>query len=290
MATEQAWTLGQLLDWTGKHLAQKGLESPRLDAEVLLAHVVGCKRIDLYGLRHGEEASAEMRQKFKELIRRRIEGAPVAYLVGKKEFYGLDFAVGPAVLIPRPDTENLLTEALTQARQLESPKIVDVGVGSGCVAVTLAKKLAAADVTAIDISADALAQAKANADKHGVLNRIRFMLGDLLAPLDRAAQFDVIASNPPYIATEDIPTLPIGVRDYEPRAALDGGPGGYVILERLAEQAPSYLKSGGFLIVEIGAPQEKRARDILQSHAEFRLGPTIFDHSGHPRVLKAQRR
>jgi release factor glutamine methyltransferase len=286
---EQAWTLGALLDWTGKHLAQKGSESPRLDAEVLLAHVVGCKRIDLYGLRHGEEASAEMRQKYKDLIRRRIEGAPVAYLVGRKEFYGFDFAVGPAVLIPRPDTEHLLTEALTEAKKIESPRIVDVGVGSGCVAVTIAKKLAAADVTAIDISSDALAQAKANADKHGVLNRIRFMLGDLLAPLDRAERFDVIASNPPYIATEDLPKLPIGVRDYEPRAALDGGPGGYVILERLAEQAPRYLKSGGFLIVEIGAPQEKRARDILQSHAEFRLGPTIFDHSGHPRVLKAQR-
>jgi release factor glutamine methyltransferase len=230
-----------------------------------------------------------MRQKYKDLIRRRIEGAPVAYLVGKKEFYGLDFAVGPAVLIPRPDTEHLLTEALTEAKKFESPKIVDVGVGSGCVAVMLAKKLAAADVTAIDISADALAQAKANADKHGVLQRIRFMLGDLLAPLDRAEPFDVIASNPPYIATEDIPKLPIGVRDYEPRAALDGGPGGYVILERLAEQALRYLKPGGFLIVEIGAPQEKRARDILQSHAEFRVGPTIFDHSGHPRVLKAQR-
>src|SRR4051794_20039520 len=121
MATEQAWTLGQLLDWTGKHLAQKGSESPRLDAEVLLAHVVGCKRIDLYGLRHGEEASVEMREKFKDLIRRRIEGAPVAYLVGKKEFYGLDFAVGPAVLIPRLDTEHLVTEALSEAKKIESP-------------------------------------------------------------------------------------------------------------------------------------------------------------------------
>jgi release factor glutamine methyltransferase len=288
MVTEQAWTLGQLLDWTGKHLAQKGSESPRLDAEVLLAHVVGCKRIDLYGLRHGEEATNEIRQRYKDIIRRRIEGAPVAYLVGKKEFYGLDFAVGPAVLIPRPDTEHLLTEVLAETKKADTPRVVDVGVGSGCVAVTLAKTLPAAEVTAIDISPDALAQAKANADKHGVSSRIRFLLGDLLTPIGAAERFDVIASNPPYIATEDIPKLPVGVRDYEPRAALDGGPGGYVVLEKLAGQAFGFLKSGGFLIVEIGAPQEKRAREILQG-CSYRLGPTIFDHSGHPRVLKAQR-
>lgn len=289
MATEQAWTLGQLLDWTGKHLAQKGSEFPRLDAEVLLAHVVGCKRIDLYGLRHGEEATTEVRQKYKDLIRRRVEGAPVAYLVGKKEFYGLDFSVGPAVLIPRPDTEHLLTEVLAEAKKLAAPKVVDVGVGSGCVAVTLAKKMPTANVTAIDINADALTQAKINADKHGVLDKIRFLRGDLLAPLESDERFDIIASNPPYIATEDIPALPIGVREFEPRVALDGGPGGYVILERLADQTRRLLKPGGFLIVEIGSPQEKRARDILQSYTEYRLSPTIFDHSGHPRVLKAQR-
>jgi release factor glutamine methyltransferase len=223
------------------------------------------------------------------LIRRRVEGSPVAYLVGKKEFYGLDFAVGPAVLIPRPDTEHLLTEVLAEAKKIAAPKVVDVGVGSGCVAVTLAKKLPAAEVTAIDVGPEALAQAKANADKHGVHKRIRFVLGDLLTPIDAAERFDLIASNPPYIATDDIPKLPVGVRDFEPRLALDGGPGGYVVFERLADQAHFFLKPGGFLIVEIGAPKEKRARDILQSHPEYRLGPTIFDHSGHPRVLKAQR-
>jgi release factor glutamine methyltransferase len=286
---EPIWTLGALLDWTGKHLAQKGSESPRLDAEVLLAHVVGCKRIDLYGMRHGEEATPDVRQRYKDLIRRRIEGAPVAYLVGKKEFYGLDFAVGPAVLIPRPDTEHLLTEALAEAKKLTTPRVIDIGVGSGCVAVTLAKKLPAADVTATDLSPEALAQAKTNADKHGVLSRIRFVLGDLLTPIDAAERFDVIASNPPYIATEDLPKLPVGVREFEPRMALDGGPGGYGALERLAEQARAFLKPGGFLIVEIGAPQEKRAREIMQRYSEYRLGPTIFDHSGHPRVLKAQR-
>jgi release factor glutamine methyltransferase len=289
MAAEQAWTLGQLLDWTGKHLAQKGSEFPRLDAEVLLAFTVGCKRIDLYGLRHGEEASADVRHRYKDLIRRRVEGCPVAYLVGKKEFYGLDFAVGPAVLIPRPDTELLVAETLAEAKKTAAAKIVDIGTGSGCVAVTVAKRLPSAEVTATDVSPDALAQAKANADKHGVLERIRFVEGDLLAPLAKAERFDIVASNPPYIATEDIPKLPAGVRDYEPRLALDGGPGGYAVLERLADQARAYLKPSGFLIVEIGAPQEKRAREILQSSGDYRVGPTIFDHSGHPRVLKAQR-
>lgn len=285
---EQAWTLGSLLDWTGKHLAQKGSESPRLDAEVLLAHVVGCKRIDLYGMRHGEQASAEVRQKFKDLIRRRIEGCPVAYLVGKKEFYGLEFAVGPAALIPRPDTELLVVETLAEAKKLDAPKVVDVGTGSGCVAVTLAKHLPKVEVTAIDLSPEALAQAKANAAKHGVEGRIRFVQGDLFGPLAKGDRFDLIASNPPYIATEDLPKLPVGVREYEPKLALDGGAGGFAVLERLVEQARAFLKPGGFLIVEIGSPQEKRGREIFERYGEYQLGPTIFDHSGHPRVLKAR--
>ena len=289
MAAEQAWTLGALLDWTGKHLAQKGSESPRLDAEVLLAHVVGCKRIDLYGMRHGEEATPEVRQKYKDLIRRRVEGCPVAYLVGKKEFYGLEFAVGPAVLIPRPDTEHLLVETLAEAKKLVAAIVLDIGVGSGCIAVSLAKSLPTAVVTAVDISPDALVQAKKNAEKHGVQNRIRFVKGDVFVGLESSERFDVIASNPPYIATADIAALPVGVREYEPRLALDGGAGGYVVFERLVDQARGFLKPGGYLIVEIGSPQEKRAREIVASHKEYRLSPTIFDHSGHPRVIKAQR-
>lgn len=287
---EQAWTLGALLDWTGKHLAQKGAESPRLDAEVLLAHVVGCKRIDLYGLRHGEEASPEIRQRYRDLIRRRLEGSPVAYLVGRKEFYGLDFKVNSAVLIPRPDTETVVVEALAAAKPIASPRILDLGTGSGCIAVTLAKQLPAAHVVAVDISPEALAVARGNADKHGVADRVRFLEGDLFAPLDPADRFDIVASNPPYIPTDDIPNLPLGVRAYEPHRALDGGGDGFQILQRIADSARRFLAPGGWLIVEIGSPQHDRARAILSAIPDYELSPTVFDASRHPRVLKARRR
>jgi release factor glutamine methyltransferase len=289
VSTEQAWTLGGLLDWTAKHLAQKGVEFPRLDAEVLLANAVGCKRIDLYGVRFAEAASPEARQKYRELIRKRIEGCPVAYLVGKKEFYGLEFAVGPAVLIPRPDTEVLLIEALGEAKKRTKPRLLDLGTGSGCLPVALARQLKDADVSAVDVSPDALAVARGNAEKHGVADRIRFLQGDLFAALPAGETFDVIVSNPPYIASEDIPKLPVGVRQYEPHLALDGGPGGFTVFDRLVDQARGFLRPGGYLMIEIGAPQETHARQKIAAFPEYRLGPTVFDSARHPRVLKAQR-
>jgi len=286
--TEQTWTLGALLDWTAKHLAQKDAEFPRLDAEVLLAHVVGCKRIDLYGLRFAEEASPEVRNKYKELIRRRIEGCPVAYLVGKKEFHGLEFQVSPAVLIPRPDSEHVVLECLALAKGMAAPRILDVGTGSGNLAVTLAKVLPAAQVTAIDKSADALAVAKTNAARQGVLEKMRFLQGDLLDPIPAGELFHFVMSNPPYIAQEDIGKLAPGVRDFEPHLALDGGPGGFTLFDRLIEQARRYLQPGGYLLVEIGSPQEKEARERLGRYKEYELAPTIHDYSRHPRVLKAK--
>jgi release factor glutamine methyltransferase len=286
---DQTWTLGALLDWTAKHLAQKGAEFPRLDAEVLLAHAVGCRRIDLYGLRFAEEATADVRQKYKELIRRRIEGCPVAYLVGKKEFHGLEFEVGPAVLIPRPDSEHVVLECLALAKGLAAPLIIDIGVGSGNLAVTLAKTLPKAELTATDRSADALQVAKTNAAKHGVLDRIRFFQGDLFEPIPAGETFDFVVSNPPYIAREAIDTLPPGVRDFEPRLALDGGPGGFAVLERLVSQTAARLRQAGHLIIEIGAAQEKKARELIAANPAYELAATAHDYAGHPRVLKARR-
>jgi release factor glutamine methyltransferase len=288
--SEPTWTLGALLDWTAKHLAQKGAEFPRLDAEVLLAHAAGCKRIDLYGLRFAEEAAPAVRNKYKELIRRRIEGCPVAYLVGKKEFHGLEFQVSPAVLIPRPDSEHVVIECLALAKTLPAPRILDIGTGSGSLAVTLAKSLRAAQVTATDQSADALEVAQANAAKHGVAERVRFLQGDLFDAVPAGETFDVIVSNPPYIAHDDLKNLPAGVRDFEPRLALDGGPGGFAVFDCLISQASGRLKPGGYLLVEIGAPQEKEARLRIGRNAALELAPTIHDYSGHPRVLKARRK
>lgn len=286
---EQVWTLGSLLDWTAKHLAQKGCESPRIDAEVLLAHAVGCKRIDLYGMRHGEEASVDIRKRYRELISRRLDGAPVAYLVGKKEFFGLEFKVSPAVLIPRPDTEVLITACLDLGKKHPQPRIVDVGTGSGCIPIALAKHLPKAEVTTIDMSPEATAIAIENAGKHSVFDRVRFLQGDVLEPV-ASETFDFVVSNPPYIAHEEWAALPSGVRDYEPRLALDGGPGGFDVFNRLIEQARERLVPGGWLVIEIGSPQEKQAREKIEAIADYELFPTILDGSGHPRVLKARRR
>src|SRR5262245_48094636 len=238
--SEAGWTVGGLLDWTARYLAKKGSEYPRLDTEVLLAHALGCRRIDLYA-RYDEPASEEARGRFRELVRRRVEGCPVAYLVGRKEFYSLAFEVGPEVLIPRPDSECVVMECLRLARGLPAPRVLDIGTGSGNLAVAVAHQHKGAQVTAIDLSPGALAVAARNAAKHGVAGRVRFLEGDLFAPLAAGERFDFILSNPPYIAREDIPGLAPGVRDYEPHLALDGGPGGYEVFDRLVARAKEFL-------------------------------------------------
>ncbi len=289
-ATEQVWTLGALLDWTAKHLAAKNVESARLDAEVLLAHVAECKRIDLYGMRFAEVASPEVRQQYRDLIRLRLEGCPVAYLVGRKEFYGLEFKVSRAVLIPRPDSEHVVVECLKVMKPIKEPCILDIGVGSGNLAVSIAKHVPTAQVTAIDKSPDALEIARENAAKHGVAERIRFLEGDLFTPLGKDETFHCIVSNPPYIPEGDVPNLPIGVRNYEPTTALAAGSDGFAVFDRIVAEASARLQAGGHLIIEIGSPQEAPARAKLAAVATLNLLPTIIDSSGHPRVLHAVRR
>lgn len=287
MSTEQTWTLGRLLEWTTNYLRQKGSESPRLDSEVLLAHALGCKRIDLYA-QHGEEAPEQGRQRFRELVRLRVEGCPVAYLVGRKEFFSLEFIVDRSVLIPRPDTECIVGECLRLAKPMTEPTMVDLGTGSGCIAVAVAKHHKTARVTAVDLSPEALAVAASNADKHGVAERLRLVQGDLFASLPPDERFDFILSNPPYIPHEEIAKLAPGVRDYEPHAALDGGGDGFAVFERLIAEAPAYLKPGGWVLIEIGSPQEGGARERIGRHAGYELEKTVHDGSGHPRVLMAR--
>ena len=184
MTVEQPWTVKRLLDWTKPYLAQKGAEFPQLDAEVLLAYALGWKRIELY-TRYEEEPSEETRAKFKELVQQRVKGCPVAYLVGRKEFFSLELEVNRDVLIPRPDTETVVSECLRLMKEMTSPQVLDIGTGSGCLAVAVAKYHKTAQVTAIDVSAAALAVASRNAGKHGVAERIRFLDGDLFAPCGR---------------------------------------------------------------------------------------------------------
>jgi release factor glutamine methyltransferase len=285
---EQDWTVGSLLEWTERYLAQKGVEFPRLDAQVLLAHALACRRIDLYGTRHGEPAGEEVRQRYRELIRKRVEGCPVAYLVGRKEFFSLELEVGPDVLIPRPDSELAVSECLRLAKGVAAPRVLDIGTGSGNLAVAVAKHHPGARVTAVDLSPKALAVAERNAVKHGVAERMHFLGGDLFAPVPAGERFDFILSNPPYIPRDDIAKLAPGVRDYEPHMALDGGPDGYAVLEQLVAGARAFLEPGGYLIVEIGAPQEAEARRRIAAHVGYELAPTVYDYSRHPRVLVAR--
>src|SRR5438132_3502271 len=186
--TTQVWTVGALLAWTEQFLGQKGVESPRLDAQVLLAHALGCRRIDLYA-RSTDEAPEPARAQFRELVRRRVGGCPVAYLVGTKEFYLLPFEVTPAVLIPRPATEALVLAALDRLKPLAAPRVLDIGTGSGCVAISIARQKARATIIATDISAGALAVAARTAARHQVTDRIRCVETDLFAGVGVEAPF-----------------------------------------------------------------------------------------------------
>lgn len=284
----QTWSIGALLDWTARFLAGKGSESPRLDTEVLLAHALGCRRIELY-TRYDEVPSTEARQRFRELVRRRMEGCPVAYLVGAKEFFALRLEVSPAVLIPRPESEFIVMECLRLAQPMSQPLILDLGTGSANIPVAIAKGHPHAQITAVDLSSDALAVAQRNAAYHGVAERIRFLQGDLFDPVPSGERFSFVLSNPPYIAEEDMSILPVGVRDYEPHLALNGGPGGYRIVDRIIAEAEASLQPGGYLILEIGAPQEAHVRQQIELQGGYQLAPTIHDYSGHPRVIQARR-
>jgi release factor glutamine methyltransferase len=260
-----------------------------LDAEVLLAHALDCRRIELY-TRYEETAADDVRGRYRELVRRRVEGCPVAYLVGRKEFFSLTFEVSPAVLIPRPESEFVVLECLRFAKSLAEPRILDIGTGSGNLAVAFAHQHPGSRVTAVDISPLALECATRNAIRHKVADRIRFLQGDLFTPLAVDERFELILSNPPYIPTADIRNLAPGVREYEPHLALDGGPDGFSVFDALVKQAPNHLIPGGYLIVEIGAPQHEPARQHLEAVGVYDLAETVYDGSRHPRVLVAKLR
>jgi len=291
MTEEQPWTVGRLLNWTADFLRDKGADSPRLDAEVLLAHARDCQRIELYTA-FEEEAAEPLRETFRELVRRRAAGTPVAYLVGHREFFSLSFQVTPDVLIPRPESELLVVRILDLAKTQSEEKalrIADVGTGSGILAVCCAKHLPTCSITAIDISPAALKVAQSNAEKHGVADRVEFVCSDLFAELPVPTEYDIIVSNPPYVASAEMPGLATDVRDYEPHLALDGGEQGTEVIERLIPQAVERLRPGGWLLMEIGPGNAELVEQLVAANSGLTPHETIADLAGHPRVVQAQR-
>jgi len=280
--------LGEVLMLAADYLRRRGSPSARLDAEVLLAHVLGFTRLDLY-VQFDRPLMERELAPFRDMIRRRARGEPVAYLVGEREFRSRPFAVNPAVLIPRPETELLVETALEALADAEPGWVVDVGTGSGAIAVTLALEAPSHTVAAVDVSAEALDVARTNARRYGVENAITWLQGDLLAPVAAAgcAPLTAVVSNPPYVATADWERLDATVRDYEPRLALDGGEDGLRVIARLIAESAAHLAPGGFLALEIGAGQQAGVARLL-AEAGFDRVQWHRDGAGHPRVALAR--
>jgi len=294
------------------------IPSHTLAAELLLMHALECDRAWIYG--HPEESlDPDAAEKFRALIARRVAGEPVQYLTGKQEFWGLEFEVTPAVLIPRPETEHVMEVALARLGERgikihmdtgaprETLRVADVGTGSGCLAVALAWELPHAEVVATDISEPALEVARRNAARHGVADRIHFLQRDLLTGLEnidlssvvaqhaappstqRGPLFDLIVSNPPYIARNEAPQLQREVRDHEPHAALFGGPTGTEMYQRLIDQARDLLRDRGILVLELGHDSAEHVRGIFDAQTAWTKVAVTMDLAGIPRVLAAER-
>lgn len=261
-------------------------ERARRDAETLMLHVLGMSRAWL--LAHlDRDLSNDQASRFMQLIERRYRGEPIQYITGETEFYGLPFHVTADVLIPRPETEHLVEKVLELADGFERPRIVDVGTGSGAIAVALAYKLPLAQVTALDISAAAISVARENAERNGVAERIDFKESDLLTKV-AAERFEIVVSNPPYVPRVDRDSLSVEVREHEPAVALFAGDDGLDVYRRLIPEALSVLESGGFLVLEIGYGQSE-AVALLLADAGFAQIEFTSDLPGIPRVACGQR-
>jgi release factor glutamine methyltransferase len=289
----ETWTVLKLLTWTTDFLKQRGSDNPRLDAEVLLAAAKGCPRIMLYAA-FDEVVSEDVRTKFRELVKQRADGMPVAYLVGRREFFSLALKVTPDVLIPRPETEFVVVAALDHLKQRgqgtgDRGQAADVGTGSGAIGVSIAKHAPACHVTAIDKSAAALAVARENAGAHGVAERIEFLEGDLLTMLPSEPAFDVVASNPPYVTDGEYAALPREVKEHEPRLALVGGARGTEVIERLIPQAAERLLPGGLLVMEVSPMIAPRIVELIAADGRYEPATIGKDLAQQPRIVSAIR-
>jgi release factor glutamine methyltransferase len=265
------------------------IPSARLDAEVLLSFCLGCDRLEFY--KNPDMTISETQLAvFRNLIARRLQWEPVAYITGRKEFWSFTLEVNNSVLIPRPDTEIIVEETLNIYRKIDSSeiKILDIGTGSGAIALALASEITGAKVVATDISPAALNMAQKNAASLGLQDKIDFRLGNLFEPVD--GFFDIIVCNPPYISSQDYEKLPAGVKNYEPQDALLAGESGLEFYEKLIYQAAGFLQKNGWLLLEIGAKQEAGIRGIMGASSCYDSIEMRRDYAGLPRVIKARRK
>ena len=282
--------LRKLLAEAETRLTDHGVDPARLDAETLLAHTLMIERTRLLA-RLSSPISPVEQEIFQHLIERRSQREPLAYITGKREFWSREFFVTPAVLIPRPETEFLVETTLQLVAQAnanvsQSPmRILDIGTGSGCIAVTLAKELPSAELWAVDLSSAALSIAAKNAQHHGVDTRIRFLQGDLFSSLNEDLFFDIIVSNPPYIPRGDLAALQQEVRDWEPQTALDGGKDGLAFYRRLVSESSARLRASGWLIMELGAGQYSTVLHFIQARSDFQESFCMQDYAGFDRVV-----
>jgi release factor glutamine methyltransferase len=261
-------------------LTAAGVPSPRLNAELLLMFTLSCDRAYLHA--HPErELTADEQSRYDRALAERSRGVPAQYITGHQEFWGMDFLVSPAVLIPRPETEHLIEAVLSLAKAIPNPRIADVGTGSGCIALALAKEFPAAEIHAIDISPEALEVARANAARHQFADRLQFHQANLLAGLPTGG-FDFVVSNPPYVGESEQDEVQLEVRKFEPRQAVFAGPTGLEVIERLIPQAQAALKPGGWLVMEISGTIAGGARRLVEDWVESRVAN---DLQGIPRVL-----
>ena len=297
-----------VINKTAPYFEKHGVESPRLTIELLLAHLLNKKRLDLY-LEFERELDEPTLEKLRAMVKRRVAGEPLQYITGEAEFCGLRFSVDSRVLIPRPETELLVEVVLARLKSevkrqktdvtaepvkssscfIPHPSsliLLDVGTGSGCIAVTLAKRLPGAEIIAIDASAEALEVARSNAKRHEVEKNARFLQGDLLGNLSDSLPVDAVVSNPPYIAKGELATLPKEVRDFEPVRALTAGEDGLEVIRRLVMDARRVLTPSGFVALEIGAGQ-RAAVEALFVKAGFTIEKIVKDLQGHERVIVA---
>ncbi len=276
--------LARALNWGAEYLRSRDIDESRLEAELLLAHSLKIDKPKLISDQQRDLSQTELAA-FTELIGRRSEHEPTAYITGVQPFLSLDLYVEPSVLIPRPETE-LLVENVLRSNVQSAKSILDVGTGSGAIAVSLAKHLPGANVVGIDTSEEALAIARKNAGRHRVTERCRFLRSDMFDNVEGV--FDLIVSNPPYIPSSDMDGLQPEVRDWEPRAALDGGPDGLRYIRLLIEQTPAHLKPAGNLWFEFGFGQSRKIEEMLASNRNYKDIRIIKDYSGIDRIASAQ--